>query len=82
MAKWLRFEHQNCAGFGILCEDEIAVHTGNMFDAPTSTGQMLALGEVTVLTPCVPTKMIALLANFRALIASGHSDRSLRPASM
>ena len=70
MAKWLRFEHQNCVGFGMLREDEIAVHTGNMFDSPTPTGQTLALAEVTVLTPSVPTKMVALVANFRALIAS------------
>ena len=70
MAKWLRFGHQDTVGFGLLRDGEIAVHAGNMFDAPAPTGRTLALADVTVLTPCVPTKMVAMLANFRALIAS------------
>jgi 2-keto-4-pentenoate hydratase/2-oxohepta-3-ene-1,7-dioic acid hydratase in catechol pathway len=67
--RWLRFSHQGRTGFGTLAGNEIAVHEGDMFDAPRATGATLALDAVKVLTPCVPTKMIALWNNYRALAA-------------
>jgi 2-keto-4-pentenoate hydratase/2-oxohepta-3-ene-1,7-dioic acid hydratase in catechol pathway len=67
MAHWLRFEHEGKAGFGTLQGGTITVHRGDMFDSPVPAGETLALADVKLLTPSVPTKMLALWNNFRAL---------------
>ncbi|AXS39683.1 fumarylacetoacetate hydrolase family protein [Breoghania sp. L-A4] len=69
MAHWLRFEYDGRTGFGILDGDVIAVHQGDMFDAPTPTGERIPTDTVKVLTPCDPGKMICLWNNFHALAA-------------
>lgn len=69
MSHWIRFNAHAADGFGTLEGGTIAVHEGDMFDAPTATGETLALADVTVLTPTVPSKMIALWNNFHALAA-------------
>lgn len=67
MAQWLRFERDGTTGFGTLDGGLIAVHQGSMFEAPTPTGEHVALGSVRLLAPAQPSKMIALWNNFRAL---------------
>lgn len=67
MAQWLRFEREGMTGFGTLDGGTITVHAGSMFDAPTPTGERLALETVRLLAPAQPSKMIALWNNFRAL---------------
>ncbi|MBI3938563.1 MAG: fumarylacetoacetate hydrolase family protein [Betaproteobacteria bacterium] len=69
MQKWLRFEHAGRVGFGMLEADTIKVHQGDMFSSPSATGQTLALGEVKLLTPTRPSKMIAIWNNFHQLAA-------------
>jgi 2-keto-4-pentenoate hydratase/2-oxohepta-3-ene-1,7-dioic acid hydratase in catechol pathway len=69
MAYWIRFEHGGRTGFGTLEDDLIHVHRGDMFAAPVDTGATLALGAVKLLTPCVPSKMVALWNNFHQLAA-------------
>ena len=64
---WIRFEHGGRAGFGVLEEDAIVAYEGDMFAGPRATTRRLALSEVRVLTPSVPSKMIALWNNFHAL---------------
>lgn len=67
MTSWIRFEADGRAGFGTFDGTRIHVHAGDMFESPEATGETLALGDVRVLTPCTPTKMICLWNNFRAL---------------
>ena len=67
MTHWIRFELGGETAFGTLADGTITVHEGDMFGAPRPTGRQVALGEVRVLMPCVPGKMIALWNNFRAL---------------
>ena len=67
MPRWVRFSHAGQTGFGTLDGETIGVHAGNMFAAPMATGHTLPLAEVKLLTPCVPSKMIALWNNFHAL---------------
>lgn len=67
MTSWIRFEAKGKTGFGTLEGDRIAVHAGGMFGAPTATGETLALSEVTLRTPCDPSKMIGLWNNYGAL---------------
>jgi len=69
MAKWLRFTHQGKTAFGTLEGDTIRVHSGDMFAGAQPTGETVALKDVKVLTPCTPSKMIALWNNFKALAA-------------
>lgn len=69
MTKWVRFRHQGTIGFGSLDSGRIAVHTGDLFDAPKASGQTLTLDDVELLAPVVPSKIIALWNNFHALAA-------------
>ena len=67
MAHWVRFERDGTAGFGTLADGLITVHHGDMFNAPTPTGEQVKLDAVRLLAPTQPSKMIGLWNNFRAL---------------
>ena len=67
MTHWGRFEYAGSVGFGTIEGATVHVHEGDMFGKPKKTGKTLKLAEVRLLMPCVPTKMIALWNNFRAL---------------
>jgi len=69
VTNWIRFRHQGEAGFGTLTPSGISVHDGEMFGCPRPSGQVLALNDVELLAPAVPTKIIALWNNFHALAA-------------
>ena len=66
---WLRFERGGQTGFGTLRDGVIQVHEGDMFANPRATNATVPFADVTLLTPCVPSKMIALWNNFHALAA-------------
>lgn len=67
MAHWMRFEYQGKTGFGNLQGETISVHSGDMYNDPSPIGKDIALGDVKVLMPTVPTKMLALWNNYHAL---------------
>lgn len=67
MAHWIRFSQHGAIGFGQLAGDTIHVFEGEMFGTSVETGEHLPLADVKVLTPCEPTKMVALWNNFRGL---------------
>ncbi len=70
MPRYLRFQKPDgSTGFGTLDGETIAVHSGDLFSGAQPTGATLALSSVPLLTPCVPTKMVALWNNFHALAA-------------
>lgn len=66
MAHWVRFERGGEVGFGTLEGEAITVHQGDMFADASATGATIALAEATLLTPCVPGKLIALWNNSRS----------------
>jgi 2-keto-4-pentenoate hydratase/2-oxohepta-3-ene-1,7-dioic acid hydratase in catechol pathway len=68
MTQWLRFQHQGKSGLGQVQGDEIAVYSGDLFKQPTATGETLKLADVTLDIPCMPSKMVALVDNFHALV--------------
>ena len=72
MTHWIRYQYQGVIGFGQLAGDLIVIFHGDMFDQPAATGETLTLNAVTVLTPCMPSKMLALWNNFRALAEKLH----------
>ena len=66
---WIRFERAGQTGFGTLHDGVIQIHEGDMFAGARATSATVPLADVTLLTPCVPTKMIALWNNYHALAA-------------
>lgn len=66
---WIRFERAGQTRFGTLRDGVIQIHEGDMFAVARATNATVPLADVTLLTPCVPTKMIALWNNFHALAA-------------
>jgi 2-keto-4-pentenoate hydratase/2-oxohepta-3-ene-1,7-dioic acid hydratase in catechol pathway len=79
MTKWIRVKHNEDIKFGTLDNDQISVHTGDMFDGPTPTSESIPLASVEVLTPCLPTKIIGLWNNFGAVAAKNGLDRPPEP---
>jgi 2-keto-4-pentenoate hydratase/2-oxohepta-3-ene-1,7-dioic acid hydratase in catechol pathway len=69
VAHWIRFEHQGRAGFGVIENDGIRIHSGDMFADAQPTGATVSLPAVKVLTPTQPSKMVALWNNFHAVAA-------------
>jgi 2-keto-4-pentenoate hydratase/2-oxohepta-3-ene-1,7-dioic acid hydratase in catechol pathway len=69
MTRWLRFRHDGETCFGTMTPDGIAVHDGDMFGTARSSGKFVALGDVELLAPTEPSKIIALWNNFHALAA-------------
>jgi 2-keto-4-pentenoate hydratase/2-oxohepta-3-ene-1,7-dioic acid hydratase in catechol pathway len=64
--KWLRFEHHGKVVFGTLEGDRVHLHTGDMFDSPSPSGETVPLADMAWRAPCVPGKVIGLWNNFRA----------------
>ena len=69
MTHWIRYSKDGRTGFGTLDGERIAVHRGHMFEGAEPTGETVDLAAVSVLTPSVPGKMVALWNNFHALAA-------------
>lgn len=69
MALWVRFSRDGQDGFGTLDGDRIAVHAGDMFVAPTPTGEVIARADVALLSPLRPRVFIGLWNNFREAAA-------------
>jgi 2-keto-4-pentenoate hydratase/2-oxohepta-3-ene-1,7-dioic acid hydratase in catechol pathway len=75
--KWLRFVHNNTSAFGCIEGDvegntdlrKVRVFTGNMFANPSPTDILLELQDLDILSPCAPSKMLALWNNFAAAAA-------------
>lgn len=71
MTLWVRFAGAAGEGFGTFdpAAGRIAVHRGDLFDAPSATGETVALDAVRLLTPVRPGTFIGLWNNFRELAA-------------
>jgi 2-keto-4-pentenoate hydratase/2-oxohepta-3-ene-1,7-dioic acid hydratase in catechol pathway len=69
MALWARVVNEGRECFGTVDGETMNVHEGDMFANPRPTGQSIALGSAKLLTPTVPTKMVALVDNYGALVA-------------
>lgn len=88
MTQWVRFRADDGhVGFGVLADDAVHEHSGDLFVSPTPTGKMLPRGACTLLSPCQPSKILALWNNFHALAAKlgkaapAHPLFLIKPAS-
>ena len=68
MTQWLRFQHQGKTGLGQVQGDQIAIYSGDIFNNPQAAGETLKLADVTIDIPCIPSKMVAMVDNFHALV--------------
>lgn len=69
MARWARYRHDGAVRFGTLDDaGTIREHEGDLFRDPRPTARSVALEDVELLTPVVPSKMVALWNNFHGLI--------------
>jgi len=73
MSKWVRVTHLGREYIGKVEGETVRVHSGSMFSAPEATSQAIPLSAAKLLTPTMPGKMIALVENYRELVAKlGH----------
>ena len=69
MTRWVRFQHAGATAFGAVDGTSVAVHEGDLFDAPRPTDERVPLEGLAWLPPCVPGQIIGLWNNFRAAAA-------------
>ena len=79
MTNWVRFRHHGMTGFGTLTQSSILVHDGEMLGAARPSGRQLALDDVELLAPTVPSKIVALWENFHALAAKLNMPEPAEP---
>jgi 2-keto-4-pentenoate hydratase/2-oxohepta-3-ene-1,7-dioic acid hydratase in catechol pathway len=88
MTSWARFKlPDGRSGFGILDGDWLEEYEGDLFGESSPTGMKLPRNSIKLVAPCMPTKIIALWNNFRALgeklgkAAPSHPLFLIKPAS-
>jgi 2-keto-4-pentenoate hydratase/2-oxohepta-3-ene-1,7-dioic acid hydratase in catechol pathway len=68
MTSWIRFQSADgSVGFGLLEDDCVAEYRGDMFGGSEPSGVRRHLDDVKLLSPCLPSKVIALWNNFYEL---------------
>ncbi|MFU0507913.1 fumarylacetoacetate hydrolase family protein [Pseudaminobacter sp. NGMCC 1.201702] len=77
--RWIRYSVDNRVGFGTLRDNVIEEYEGDMFGYSTNTGKTIGLYSVKVETPCVPSKMIALWNNSRAVASAQNLEVPTEP---
>ena len=68
VTKYVRYSQHGATSFGILAGDTIRELRGDLFANPKPTGRRLKLGDVQLLAPCEPSKVIAVGLNYKTHI--------------
>ena len=66
VTKYIRYELGGETSYGILEEDRIRPLSGSPIEGSQPTGETLALADVRLLAPVVPSKVIAVGRNYRS----------------
>ena len=66
VTKYVRYEHDGATSYGVLEGETVHQLSGNVFDSPERTGATVALGDVTLLAPSEPKKVVAAGLNYRS----------------
>lgn len=64
--KIIRYEHRGAISYGILEGDRVAPIRGGIFNGGREAGKTIALGDVRLLWPCEPTKIMAVGLNYKS----------------
>jgi len=85
---WTRYRLEDGGiGIGTIENGRVAKYAGDLFADPVATGETFPTESVTLLSPCTPTKVVALWNNYRALSAKlgkaapSHPLFLIKPAS-
>ncbi len=66
VTKYVRYEHDGATSYGILEGETIHQLSGDVFGSHERTGATVALGDVTLLPPSEPKKVVAAGLNYRS----------------
>lgn len=72
--KIIRFEYKGRQEYGYLEGDSISIVSGDIFSGATETGEKVSLGDVKVLPPVTPSKIVALGLNYEKHARDGGFD--------
>lgn len=70
--KYVRFvqkgddKKRNTPRYGLLQDQSISVLKGGLFDTPEETGELLSIGDVTILAPVEPKSIFCVGRNYRS----------------
>jgi 2-keto-4-pentenoate hydratase/2-oxohepta-3-ene-1,7-dioic acid hydratase in catechol pathway len=64
---WIRFERAGQIAFGTVDGERVQERRGDMFGVSEAIGSPVPIGDVKLLTPTAPSKVLALWNNFHAL---------------
>jgi 2-keto-4-pentenoate hydratase/2-oxohepta-3-ene-1,7-dioic acid hydratase in catechol pathway len=68
VTRWVRFRaNDGSVGIGTFDDDGVIEYEGSIFDVARPTGRTLTPDTFTLLSPCEPSKIVALWNNFHAL---------------
>jgi len=65
VTRYVRYVSGGTTSYGILDGDAIRELRGNLFESPKATGKRVRLADVRLLTPCEPSKVIAVGLNYQ-----------------
>lgn len=71
VVRYARFEHAGAVGFGIVDGDTVRVLDGDFLGSHAETGETVALADVTLLPPTVPSKVLAVGLNYASHAGGG-----------
>ena len=61
---YVRFQVQDRIAYGLLEDKRVNELKGSIFNRPSRTGKTYELGEVKLLAPCEPSKVMAVALNY------------------
>jgi 2-keto-4-pentenoate hydratase/2-oxohepta-3-ene-1,7-dioic acid hydratase in catechol pathway len=64
VVRYARFEHAGAVGYGIVDGDTVRVLDGDFLGSHSETGETLALADLSLLPPTVPSKVLAVGLNY------------------
>lgn len=73
--KYVRFTHEGASHYGTVDGEMVRQLAGDPFSSPQETGLTLSLASVRLLSPCDPSKVIAVGLNYRSHLG----DRATPP---
>ena len=76
MATYARFENNGGKSYGIVSEGKVEELKGGLFDRPEFTGRRFALGEVKLLAPCQPPKVLAVGQNYTSHVGERKTPKN------
>jgi 2-keto-4-pentenoate hydratase/2-oxohepta-3-ene-1,7-dioic acid hydratase in catechol pathway len=66
MARYVRYQKDSTVAYGILDGDTVREIRGGLFGAREETGATYPIGEVKLLAPCEPSKILAVGRNYKS----------------